>query len=554
MVADVYKLLHNHVLNKTGKDRFYGKDCVELSKQLAKQKRRQVSSTTLKRFFGLVKSEFKPSKYTLDSLSEFVGFKDWNDFLNSYDDARYSPPKYDAWVLLKMRMMKVTRHCLDSLKQKASYKPEKFIYRSFIDERFDNFRKSDARATMFVAPDGYGKSTAMIHLTERIMADTNGEFKNDIVCLIDGGIFFNLYSLNHNIELLNQLIDFKIQSSISIYFQQNPEKRKGNVWLMIDGIDEIFFEAERYQHTVENLMRILMVHNNNWFKTIVTCRPENLDAFTQALHKTPLLKSFWYDVRFFEDKSINAINIPLYKHNEIKAILRLNRAEQNYQEIFSMYKNVLEIIAHPYSFSLFIGAFRQNENVSEVILLNRYINTKVLSMPYLAEKLALVQRYIKLCNFGKSTSSVRKGKLLSDKNNSPAYRELISNGVVFEYSISEESITPSIYVSFSQEIIFEYLVLRAWGNDRPFTADLFFEMMKFYNNSKYTHCNLLKLFIKMLLHHKQHVVIKSINDRFEQMEKDETDGSYTSSCMLILKSAIEEALGEVSGQSKLLMY
>lgn len=541
MMSEVYKLLRSHVLNKLGKDKVYGKDCANLAERIYKKTRRQVSSTTLKRFFGLIKSEFNPSRYTLDSLAEFVGFKDWHDFLNSYDDSQYSSSKYDTWLLLKSRVMEITTHCLKSLKQKSAYKPEKFVYRAFIDERFNNFRKTDARATMFVAPDGYGKSTAMIHLAEKIMADTGGEFPNDIVCLIDGGIFFNLYSMNHNIDLINQLVDFKIQSSISVYFQQNPEKRKGNIWLLIDSIDEIFFDAERYQHTVENLMRILMAHNNDWFKVILTCRPENLDAFKQALNKNPMLKSFWYDVMFYEERDVNAINIPLYNHDEIRAVLQLNKAEQNYKEIFTKYKDVLEIISHPFSMSLFVGTFRQNEIISEIILLNRYINTKILSPPFLEEKLMLIDRFIKLCNFGKDSNSVRKDLLLKDKNNIPACRELISNGIIFEYTIPETSIIPTLYISFSQEIIFEYLVLRAWSNDNSYTSGLFFDMMNFYDKTKYTQCSLLKLYIRKLLHLNKLDVIKNIKDTFEQSGFNEEGADNISDCMRSVITAIREA-------------
>jgi len=551
MVADVYKLLRVHVQNEMDKETFYGRDCVELSKQVYVKTRRQVSSTTLKRFFGLIKSEFKPSKYTLDSLAEFVGFKDWYDFLNSYDDARYTPSKYDSWILLKMRMMQITNHCLESLKQKTGYNPKKFINRSFIGERFNRFRKSDARATMFVAPDGYGKSTAMVQLVQHVFTDT--EFENDIIGLIDGSIFFNLYSQNHNIDLINQLIDFKIQSSISVYFQQNPEKRKGNFWLLIDSIDEIFFDTERYQHTVENLMRILMAHNNDWFKVILSCRPENLDVFTQSLNKNPILKSFWFDMQFFEEKSINAINIPLFSHKEIKSVLQLHRVEQNYNEIFTINKDVLEIIAHPFSLSLFIGAFKQNENISEIILLNRYINAKILSPPFLENKLLLINRFIKLCNVGKDTISVKKILLLSDKNNIPGYRELVSNGILFEYIIPKDSIIPTIYVSFSQEIIFEYFVLRNWSNNKPYTAELFFDIMKFYNCKKYTQCNVLKLFIKNLLHHNNVEVIKSIHEKLGQLGICKMKEANKSKCVCGIKLALDDVIEKQQGLHSILL-
>lgn len=552
MVSDVYKILRFDVRNRIKKEKLYGRDCAELSDQIYNETHRQVSCTTLKRFFGLIRSEFKPSKYTLDSLSQFVGFKDWHDYLNCYDDSKYTFGDHDSWDLLKIRLMQVTEHCLKSLKQKTGYNHKKFIFRSFVEERLQKFQQSEARGTMFIAPDGYGKSTLMIQIAEKILKDSQSEVNNDIVILIDGGIFFNLYSNNNNIELLNQLLDFKIQSSLSLYFQQNPQKLKGRIWMLIDSIDEIFFDRERYQHLIENLMRIIMAHNNNWFKVIVTCRPENLEIFTFSLQNNPLLETFWYNVGFFEEKCFDAINIPPFKINEIKSILKLHHTENDYKEIFSHHKDVLEIISHPYSLSLFIGAFSEHENVSEIILLNRYINTNVLSPPFLEEKLVLINKFIELCNYGKETYAVKKNLLLPYNSNIPAYRQLISNGVLYEYVVPKDTVEPSFYVNFNKRIIFMYFVLRAWSNNRAYSSDLFFKIMRFYNNNEQMQCNLLKMFIKMLLHNKNFELIKTIHISFEKSLLCEKEYSNIPECLRSINSVIQNALDRDKDWKKIL--
>lgn len=78
-------LLKDEIQTKFGRSISYAIDCEELSNLIKSQTNRQVSSSTLKRLFGIIKSSFNLSKYTLDTLSIFLQFDDWKEFLNNFD-------------------------------------------------------------------------------------------------------------------------------------------------------------------------------------------------------------------------------------------------------------------------------------------------------------------------------------------------------------------------------------------------------------------------------------------------------------------------------------
>lgn len=62
------------------------KDFETLSMEIYEKTHSHVSPTTLKRLWGYLKNEqVTPSKTTLGILSIFVGYRNWNDFLENHD-------------------------------------------------------------------------------------------------------------------------------------------------------------------------------------------------------------------------------------------------------------------------------------------------------------------------------------------------------------------------------------------------------------------------------------------------------------------------------------
>ena len=512
---DIYNLLRKDIINKLGKEILYGKDCVHLANQIYKHTRRQISSSTLKRFFGFLKTRFNPSKYTLETLVIFLGFKDWNDYLNCYDESKYNVADRNPWDFLKNRIQLVSKQSLDSLKQKTSYDPEKTILRSFAREKFEKFDVSEKTATMFVAPEGYGKSTLLIQLVEKYFMNDDARYHNDIMALIDGGIFFNLYARNSNIELLNQLLEFKISSSVGHFFQKNPKHRKGRVWMIIDNVDEIFFDQDSYHHLVENIMRIIMVNESGWFKLMLTCRPENLDIFSYLVHKNPILKESWFEVNFSDDNMTSLTNIPHFNKKEIETIISKYDFECDYDYLNTYHQEVAGIICHPYLCWLFANEYQQNRNISEILLLNRYINQKLYSAPFRQEKIQLIKAFTDLTQLGKKSDSVRKEQLLFRANYLSAYRQLISYGIIYEYHIPNQMAANNTFVAFNQNTVFEFILFEKWRNSYSLTSELFFKIRDYYQNKLQLQCNLLKYFIRFLILEKDVETIKKIHIQLE---------------------------------------
>lgn len=543
MTKEIYNMLKKDIQNKIGREVLYGKDCNKLSALIFEETQRQISSSTIKRFFGIIKSRFNTSKYTLDTFAIFLGFIDWHNYLNSYDQSKYSIPNVNTWNLLKTRTQIVTNISLSSLKEKTGYNTEGLIFRSFAKKWINDFLESEKTATMFVAPDGYGKSTSLIQLVEKYFLSPDAKYKDDIVALIDGGIFFNLYSKNPNIKKFHQLLEFKIDSSLGYYFQTNPEQRKGRFWLIIDGVDEIYFDKERYHQFVENLVRLIMASDGTWYKIILTCRPENLDIFTHLIHKNPILKSSWFGVNFVEDNMAEAINIPLYNKKEIKNMLNKLQFKYDYEYLEKYHNEILEILNYPNLLSLFTKEFNDDNNISEYKLLSSYIHKRMHSPPYREEKLILIDNFIELCKRGKNTGSVMKKVLLSKAKYILAYRELISYGIFYEYVIPHDTVEYNTYVKFSQSKTFEFFLFEKWRLNKQISTNLFFEIRKYYKNNIQLRCNILKLYTRNLLENENFDVIKQIHTEFEERTKITIDScSPIPACLLSVASVIKAAL------------
>jgi hypothetical protein len=58
-------------------------DCISLSDSIFEKVKIPISSDTLRRLFGLIDTNSKPSLFTIETLSKYVGFSGYYDFINS---------------------------------------------------------------------------------------------------------------------------------------------------------------------------------------------------------------------------------------------------------------------------------------------------------------------------------------------------------------------------------------------------------------------------------------------------------------------------------------
>lgn len=92
--------LNQEVEKKLGRKVLTSSDCYDLSTEIDLKLKVRVSFNTLRRCFGLIKSDYKPSMFTLNSLSCFCGYSSFDDFVNSKKEHKPSPEATEGNALL----------------------------------------------------------------------------------------------------------------------------------------------------------------------------------------------------------------------------------------------------------------------------------------------------------------------------------------------------------------------------------------------------------------------------------------------------------------------
>jgi len=75
MRQEYQDVIKDEIENVFGRTIVSQRDCLDLSTEIFEKTQKQINVNTLRRFFGLIKSEYPPSHLTLNILSEYCGFQ-----------------------------------------------------------------------------------------------------------------------------------------------------------------------------------------------------------------------------------------------------------------------------------------------------------------------------------------------------------------------------------------------------------------------------------------------------------------------------------------------
>jgi hypothetical protein len=82
------RLIKDKIHAKFGHTVRYPKDCHALAEHMGTLCKAKISPSTLKRLYGFVKgASQEPRLYTLDLISDYLGYKGWEQLVNSIDDS-----------------------------------------------------------------------------------------------------------------------------------------------------------------------------------------------------------------------------------------------------------------------------------------------------------------------------------------------------------------------------------------------------------------------------------------------------------------------------------
>lgn len=510
--------------NAYGQEILYAKDCLSLSISIQEKTKRNISVSTLKRLFGIIESPYHPSKYTLDTLAVYLNFESWNELLKRRRPRAILAADQDYWTRLKSRVRNITDQSLSSMKSKIGEPYADFPVRQFAVDRFEEFLNTDQTATALIAPGGYGKTTIVAQLTEMFFVGQNARYPDDIVCLIDGSILFNLVNLNQEIERLLDMADMEDRNNFSNYFRRNPEQVRGRFVLIIESLYQIFHQEEKLNRFTENLMDIIASYDHiPWFKLLITCRPDNWKLFTNMIQKDINLKRFWFGVNF-SGPATESINVPLLNKSEIREFLTKRHSARSAEELKYYHPDISELCNTPYMLYLFSANQYPQQICSDLELLENFVSGKILVEPYLQEKSAIIHTFFVRSDYLKKSISLNKLELPTSDEYSRAYRELIFHNVLYEYSIPGKYLSVNTYVKFSNDFLLAYFLANKWITEKDLDLELIRRVINFYQGNPNLQSNLVKILIKTAFKEDRTDILKNI---FSVLESEGSFGGLT---------------------------
>lgn len=511
-INELLSQLRKFVIIKSGLRNIDPAHCKTISELVFKETKNYLSETTVKRFFGFAQTHHKFSLFTLNSLSQYIGFNDWDSFCK--DKTHGTTDVNDVWEDLKLRCQAITEVSFIAKKNSSGVPFDATADRSFLYNDFDYFLKQNYQFTTISAQPGRGKSILLAHLVEHFFYGENAIYKNDIVLFINSGTINDI--IQNDLSLKDWFYkEFKFAgvSELICYFKKNPNLIKGRFILIIDGIDP-FLSNNKYFKTFIDFLH--SIEESNFVKIVLGLRVNTWVNLQPAISGSAFLTSAWYKGLFFdEDKNTN---VPLLTNDEI--LFTLSKLESKAIKEDDLHPGLIKHFRTPFWLQIYYK-LKQENNKLELVnyilcleLINYFLENKVFLSKNSTEKIFILKEISSGISKGSKRHRVAKEKVLSCINKySESYQELLYGGILIEEKRLTTSI-PTEIVRFLNNDIYTYflfLQLKEKFHFKP-NKGFFEEILISYANQPDLRSYMLSWSIRFCISRNE---IKALNNIFQ---------------------------------------
>ncbi len=78
------EITRREIEQRFGKEIRYPTDCEALAGHISMETKQRVSTSTIKRILGFVKGTKEPRLYTLDVIAQYLGFRNWDSYIEKF--------------------------------------------------------------------------------------------------------------------------------------------------------------------------------------------------------------------------------------------------------------------------------------------------------------------------------------------------------------------------------------------------------------------------------------------------------------------------------------
>ncbi|NCD68732.1 NACHT domain-containing protein [Mucilaginibacter agri] len=415
----------------------------DLSLQIYKSTKKQVSDSTLKRIFGFAAYTFQPSLYTLNVLAEFCGFVSWNEFCSKNKQKEHAAGKAtelptESDVIYKAS--EISQHTLQALKNKSGIPFSLTIPRDFLDEHLEIFLHTEYPLTILTASAGYGKTIGLCHWVEEQLNFNRKEANGNMIVFLSGKVLNRISNQEDLHHWLLALLGIPMGNiTLAENFQQQIKQHK--FYLIIDSFDANSFNQEQLDTLFSMLSDVISIYQGNPnFKIILTMRSASWLNLKRELQMQNKLDDCF--LGFMADQNEES-NVSPFNGHEIQLIS--NKIKPGIK-LAHMDSELVSLFGYPLFFQYYYQKHPKNFALNELDIFStyeviyNYILDKIYTGRYCTEKVLLIHLFVNNGKFRKNKFCIDKLKVYEElKNYSAAYQDLISIGIVREVNFSDES-------------------------------------------------------------------------------------------------------------------
>lgn len=481
-------ILQKYILSKAAVQIVSPGDCKQISKHIEGLTGKVISETTLKRFFGFAQQQYNFSRFTLNTLAEFVGFSGWEDFCSAVPLEGDGALDQAMWEESRRKALQVTATTLSSLKNLSGVPFQATISRSAIEADFAYFLNSDYQFFCLTGTSGIGKSIQMAHLTDNFFLREDAPYRDAIVWLLKGPTLKKLEPEEFNFEEYTRE-QFEVGQKITFlkYFREHPQEVRGKLMLMLDGFDDHVLDAAEQEKIFQKIIDLLCYGQGcEWLKVVVSLRTSTWLQLQKRINESEYLKKTWFSGVFYQKEARSNL-MPLNKQ-EVKRALKIIQEDTRSENGIAGNAELYTLLGNPFFLHLYYQLLKKNPNASlrgsalYCELVASYVFQKIYQSGYSVEKLRIIEKLIKATNYGKSSAPVER-RILFEANDMYVlgYNDLLSEGILEERNV-DSLFNYRIYVQFQHPAIFTYFVAQHLiDNGKEFSSvTLFKKVMQEY--------------------------------------------------------------------------
>jgi len=462
--------LKSEILKTFGEDLLYTKDCKFLADTICIETESRISTTTIRRLYGFLKTKNNPAKYTLDILAQYLNYENWEHFCDHHTSGLDKDEEpMDCWREFHKKSLTLSKDTYKLISGQSGISFPAVVPIKDAENRIEEFLASSKIAMSFLAPGGYGKSSMLAKWFERNWLQKQRE---DVIVFLNAVNMISFLSNDFNLDQwLKEQIRFSKKNSLQ-YYLEHSEACESKIIIVIDALDEITYEDFKLEKLFLQLKQfILKYKESDKLKLIITSRNTTWERFASPIVlKGNELADCWFDMVRNIDK-INHTNLKALTDQEIQYVIdrTINQEYSVCLKIADLCHTQREVISNPFFLELFVKLFDPNKGYGcshGHELLKEYLKNKVYYSRFSEEKTDILNEILSLILHGKKGTSVKKNDLReclpihlkSAGNYYNAYEELVSYGILTEYIAINDHSKYCKHVKVTNEMLFETLI------------------------------------------------------------------------------------------------